>query len=185
VTVERCGSTVLELWPLDVIKCSLRPAGCTFKCKPHNTDPQLYSLCLSFVTQIYITPPYSTCKCKSVLTDSTFDTSNSPRSGWQTKSGSIPGQDQEILSPSRRCHITATQWPSTGCSTSKWTVIHVLPLLTALWKRKQWRCSNTSTHCRVIQLIRMAKTGSPLSCISLANSFTCSSIMSYQQNHYN
>ena len=31
----------------------------------------------------------------------------------------------------------------------------------------------------------MAKTGSPLSCNnSLANSCTCSSIMSYQQNHY-
>ena len=30
----------------------------------------------------------------------------------------------------------------------------------------------------------MAKTGSPLSCNSLANSRTCSRIMSYQQNHY-
>jgi len=30
----------------------------------------------------------------------------------------------------------------------------------------------------------MAKTGSPLSCNSLANSCTCSSIRSYQQNHY-
>ena len=30
----------------------------------------------------------------------------------------------------------------------------------------------------------MAKTGSPLSCNSLANSCTCISIMSYQQNHY-
>jgi len=65
---------------------------------------------------------------------------------------------------------------------TKW--IHVLPLLTALWKRKKWRCSKTSTHCRLIQLIRMAKTGSPLSRNSLANSCTCSSIMSYQQNHY-
>jgi hypothetical protein len=43
--------------------------------------------------------------------------------------------------------------------------------------------SKTSTHCRLIQLIRMAKTGSPLSCNSLANSCTCSS-MSYKQNHY-
>ena len=51
-------------------------------------------------------------------------------------------------------------------------------------ERKQWRCSNTNTHCRLTQLIRMAKTGSPLSCNSLANSCTCSSIMSYQQNHY-
>ena len=62
--------------------------------------------------------------------------------------------------------------------------MHFLPLLTALWKRKQWRCSNTSSHCRPIQLIRMAKTGSRLSCNSLANSCTCSSILSYQQNHY-
>jgi len=60
----------------------------------------------------------------------------------------------------------------------------ILPLLTALWKRKKWRCSKTSTHYRLIQLIRMAKTGSPLACSSLANSCTCSSIMSYQQNHY-
>jgi hypothetical protein len=30
----------------------------------------------------------------------------------------------------------------------------------------------------------MTKTGSPLSCNSLANSCTCNSIMSYQQNHY-
>jgi hypothetical protein len=57
-------------------------------------------------------------------------------------------------------------------------------VLTALWKRKKWGCSNTSTHCRLIQLIRMAKTGSPLSCSNLANSCTCSSKMSYQQNHY-
>jgi hypothetical protein len=62
--------------------------------------------------------------------------------------------------------------------------IHVLPLLTALWKRTKWHCSNTSTHCRLIQLIRIVKTGSPFSCNSLANSCTCSSIMSYQQNHY-
>jgi len=61
--------------------------------------------------------------------------------------------------------------------------MHVLPLLTALWRRKKWR-SKTSTHRRLIQLIRMATTGSPLSCNSLANSCTCSSIMSYQQNHY-
>ena len=57
-------------------------------------------------------------------------------------------------------------------------------MLTALWKRKKWRCSNTSTHCWLIQLIRMAKTGSPLSCNSLANSCTCGSIMSYRQNRY-
>ena len=61
---------------------------------------------------------------------------------------------------------------------------HILPLLTALCKRKKWRCSNTSTHCRLIQLIQMAKTDSPLSCNSLTNSCTCSSVMSYQQNHY-
>jgi len=51
------------------------------------------------------------------------------------------------------------------------------PLLIALCKRKKWRCPKTSSHCRLIQLIRMAKTGSPLSCNSLANSCTCSSII--------